>query len=273
MRRADASWRGCALTMFSEQRCRVRFYPEEARDRARDVTADAAGLAAGQWRRLEASWLGTALLLQIDGRAVTRAEGLDPAASGDTFLLAFDTGQGALELRNVELCPADRQASAEGGLVTGLVVDRDRDGQWLDFRADSGGAAERYVPLDSGGAPLPATIEALRRTPTPNRATLVWKQLGGKRRITAVWLDLPAEKSGSTTGRVRDRGTGEGMFTWLDLEPDGGGPVERYVPRWLEGGMEKSIVQVILALKPGERVKVEWIFDIRRRAVRIEPVR
>jgi hypothetical protein len=73
-------------------------------------------------------------------------------------------------------------------------------------------------------------------------------------------------------------GTDDGRF-WatFDLRPEGGGPVERYAPQWVRGGTkygqgDPAIVAKIKNLKAGDRVKVNWTYEHRKRALSIEKI-
>ncbi len=54
----------------------------------------------------------------------------------------------------------------------------------------------------------------------------------------------------------------------IELTPDGGRR-DRYVPRWIGGGLEKPILQAISKLAVGDRIRVDWIYDVRKRALRV----
>ena len=66
---------------------------------------------------------------------------------------------------------------------------------------------------------------------------------------------------------------------WM-LQKDGpeGGPTERYIPQWTGGmpadggGLEKHILRAIDALSVGQKAKVGWLYEMRRRATSVEPL-
>ncbi|MCX7804727.1 MAG: hypothetical protein N3A38_05995, partial [Planctomycetota bacterium] len=62
----------------------------------------------------------------------------------------------------------------------------------------------------------------------------------------------------------------------IEVKPDSG-PPERFIPRWIGGhpsqggGPDKQMVAVLAKFKVGDRVKVSWIYETRKRVVGIEP--
>jgi hypothetical protein len=282
-RRYRGQWRGCVLALLSEGGSRIRYYPTEERGRnARDITTSAKRLSAGSWHTVEMTFRGSSLLLKADGEVICQRSDLTAVSRGDTYILGWDTRGRALEIRGVELSVADKDigTSPGGGIVRGMSMRRDREGEWIEVQADGSADAETYHPMSMGGGDNPMTVEALKKIFSPNRVTVIWKPLRGERRITAIWQHRPKADKGVMTGTVAGvRISGNGRYAQLDLKSDDGGPVDRYSPRWLGGmpqdggGPERPIIDAIKALKPGQRVRVEWIFDSRLRAVKIELIR
>ena len=65
-----------------------------------------------------------------------------------------------------------------------------------------------------------------------------------------------------------------GNMPSFDVKPSGRGFTERYVPRWdvAAKGWDKSLVRTIAGLNVGDKVKVAWSYDERKRAVQIQVV-
>ena len=80
-----------------------------------------------------------------------------------------------------------------------------------------------------------------------------------------------AKKSGTVTGIVTAKDK-----NWIEVKADGEEKARRYVPKWMGGapaqggGPDKKMVQTIAEIKVGSRVKMEWEFEERPRAVKIE---
>jgi hypothetical protein len=83
--------------------------------------------------------------------------------------------------------------------------------------------------------------------------------------------DEPAEKSGTVAGIVTAKGE-----NWLEVKADGEERPRRYSPNWVGGlpkdggGFDKEIMKNIKEVTIGSRVRVEWKFHERPRAVKIE---
>ena len=58
----------------------------------------------------------------------------------------------------------------------------------------------------------------------------------------------------------------------FDVKPSGTGFTERYVPRWdvAAKGVDKTLLRTISGLNVGDKVKVAWYYDERKRATQIQ---
>ena len=54
------------------------------------------------------------------------------------------------------------------------------------------------------------------------------------------------------------------------MTPDHG-PTEAFPPRWLPTGPDKALQQSLAKFKVGDKVKITWIYDDRKRVTAIEP--
>ncbi len=271
-------WRGCVLALLSDKTTKVRYYPaEEDGKGAQDVTTLRRGHAAGSWHRLEAVMGGGRFSLRVDGKVVAGSENLSALVRGDVYLLIWDTRGKGLQFRNLALAISEKDTATapSGGIVTGILDRMDKRAGWFELQADADRKVERYVPFEVGGRPNPKTVETVDKNLfSCNRATVIWKSHKGQRRVTAAWMQIPKETSGTATGTVKEVfTTARGPWATFDLQPDGGGPVECYAPRWQRGGPEKAISAAIRGLKAGQRVRVKWIYEHRKRAVNIERIK
>jgi hypothetical protein len=59
---------------------------------------------------------------------------------------------------------------------------------------------------------------------------------------------------------------------YFDLKPSGKGHTERYVARWdmAAKSVDKKLVQIIAGLNVGDKLKVAWFYDERKRATQIQ---
>lgn len=101
------------------------------------------------------------------------------------------------------------------------------------------------------------------------------------RRVAALALTLliagtlqvrsDEKKSGTVTGIVTKK-----EKNWIEVKADGEEKGRRYVPKWIGGlpkdggGLDKKMLKVFADLKVGSRIRMEWEFEERLRAVKIE---
>jgi hypothetical protein len=81
----------------------------------------------------------------------------------------------------------------------------------------------------------------------------------------------PAVRKGTVVGTVTAKGKG-----YIEVKADGEEKARRYVPHWVGGppdkggGLDKKMLKVFDELKIGARIRLEWEWEERARAVRIE---
>ena len=79
-----------------------------------------------------------------------------------------------------------------------------------------------------------------------------------------------AAESGTVIGTLTAKGE-----NWIAVRADGANEPQRYVPRWIGGmpnqggGPDKDMMRAISQLKIGDRVRLEWIYEERKRVVKI----
>jgi hypothetical protein len=84
-------------------------------------------------------------------------------------------------------------------------------------------------------------------------------------------VDDPEKKSGTVVGMVTAKDK-----NWIEVKADGEEKGRRYVPKWIGGapaqggGLEKKMLKTFADLKIGSRIRIEWEFEERARAVKIE---
>jgi len=79
------------------------------------------------------------------------------------------------------------------------------------------------------------------------------------------------KKKGTVVGTLTDKGP-----NWIEVKADGEDKGRRYVPHWrggnpsAGGGPDKKMLATFKTLKVGTRVRLEWVFEERPRAEKIE---
>jgi hypothetical protein len=79
-------------------------------------------------------------------------------------------------------------------------------------------------------------------------------------------------------------GTVSGILTakdknWIEVKADGEEKARRYTPRWIGGkpadggGLDRKMLKTFAELKIGSRIRLEWEFEERPRAVKVELLR
>lgn len=81
----------------------------------------------------------------------------------------------------------------------------------------------------------------------------------------------PDEREGVAIGVVTDKAA-----NWLEIRDDAG-QIERYTATWKReyatpGNFDPQIVQAIAQTQNGDKVRIEWTWDERRRALKLEPM-
>lgn len=156
--------------------------------------------------------------------------------------------------------------AAEGGSVTGVMVKK--DGATIFVKADGTEEAVKYRPRWTGGNPDQGggfdkeIEEQIKKIPVTNRVRVTWVLEEG-RRVTAIECLKPEGEKGVDEGTVTE--AGENFFEIRNAA----GSYERYLPRWQEGGLDKEMLAKIRAFKAGQKVRVEWVYDERKRVVGI----
>lgn len=101
--------------------------------------------------------------------------------------------------------------------------------------------------------------------------------------IRSLGIGLAVLLACSGVARADDKksGTVSGIVTakdknWIEVKADGEEKGRRYVPRWIGGkpadggGLDRKMLKTFADLKIGSRIRLEWEFEERARAVKIE---
>lgn len=219
-------------------------------------------------------------------------------AGGQTVLTA---GEEKTEVKS-EDPPEERAVGKEGlanaiarGTVIGTVSRK--EARWVEITSLSGKTA-RYIPEWVGGMPADGggpdrrVLEQIARVRVGEQVRAEWYvdnhlRLLGIHRIGPPAKDEPPEKgAGAKAERLHElpagtKGTTVGVLAAKErnvifVRPEGAAEPERFMPRWIGGmprdggGLDKVMLGKFEELKVGDRLRVEWVYDERRRAVQIE---
>jgi hypothetical protein len=168
--------------------------------------------------------------------------------------------------------------AADSGTVVGTLTGKGAN--WIAVRADGATESQRYVPRWVGGMPNQgggldkAMLRIIQSLRVPSRVRLAWV-FEERRRVVRIEV-LNAEQP-TSSGVVEGTITAKGE-TWIEVKPAGDTPAERYMPRWIGGmpsaggGLDRDMLRLFAQLRVGQRVRLEWILDERKRVVRIAPL-
>jgi len=157
--------------------------------------------------------------------------------------------------------PAEQPAPP--GRAAGIATRKGDD--WLEVKLDGQTGTTRYALAEGE---IRAVVKGLVVT---NRVEIEF-QPGDRPLLQQVRVLVPDQREGELTGTIQAR---EG--TSIDVVPDTGGPIERYIPRWFGGmpsnggGPEKEVVKALEPLRVGQRVRIKWIYDERKRLLAVGP--
>jgi len=164
---------------------------------------------------------------------------------------------------------ADGEDGPKGGIVTGILTATGES--WIAVKAEGERRMERYTPrLDDDGTYDHKMLDAFDKLITCNLVQVKWVEDEG-RRVVALRTVPPGGKAGITLGTVVSKGA-----SWIDVKPAKGGFAERYIPRWIGGlpkaggGLDEDVVRLIKEAEEGDRVKIQWFYDVRKRLTRME---
>jgi hypothetical protein len=103
-------------------------------------------------------------------------------------------------------------------------------------------------------------------------------------RTIAIGLALMFACTAAAKAEEKKSGTVSGIVTakdknWIEVKADGEEKARRYVPRWIGGkpadggGLDRKMLKTFADLKIGSRIRLEWEFEERPRAVKVELLR
>lgn len=158
--------------------------------------------------------------------------------------------------------------AAQGGRVFGVVTAKtDKD---ITIKAEGETESKRYLLAPGGEAPKGDFQAALKMVFSNN---LVMFQFQGEQNpvLTGIQAIHSKTRVGMTAGTVVAVDA-DPKWPVFDVKPSGQGHTERYVARWdpATKSVDQKLSQIIAGLTVGDKVKVAWFYDERKRATQIQ---
>jgi len=173
----------------------------------------------------------------------------------------------------------DKKEEPRKGTVTGEVTAKGDN--WIEVKGDGEEKARRYVPHwvggnpSQGGGPDKKMVETIKGLKVGSRVRVEWEFEERPRVVKVEVLKAPEDKDEPRKGTVAGTLTAKDK-NWIEVKADGEEKARRYTPYWRGGnpnqggGLDKEMLKVFADLKVGSRVRLEWEFDERPRAVKVE---
>jgi hypothetical protein len=147
-------------------------------------------------------------------------------------------------------------------MVKGILVGKDQRG--ISIKLDGRDDVDHFMIVD------PTVFQKASQTVPSNRVTIEYKESDGQKEVVNFEALIPREKEGKVSGKIVWINYNQSV---VDVQPDGGGEIERYIPRWIggeRGGLDRVIIDVISKKKLNDPIKIEWMYDNRKRALKVE---
>ena len=169
----------------------------------------------------------------------------------------------------------DAHAEQRAGAVTGILISKGEG--WIEVKAEGEEAPKNYTVVwipgatKEGGRPDEKMIKLLQKIATNNLVQLMWRDEEGQRKVVAIREVVPPARTGAMLGVIVGKGD-----EWIEVKPPKAGYTERYIPRWVGGmpqdggGFDKDMIRTFGGITVGDKVKLQWMYDERKRVVRIE---
>lgn len=174
---------------------------------------------------------------------------------------------GAAPLQAAEKKPSRATARQAGGTFGIVTAKTEKD---ISIKAEGEDGAKRYLLAPQGGTPKADLQSALRMVFVTN---LVVFQSQGEQDpvLTGIQAIHSKVRAGTATGTVV---TVDADPKWptFDVKPSGPGHTERYVARWdmAAKSVDQNLAKIIAGLNVGDKVKIAWSYDERKRAQQIQ---
>ena len=165
--------------------------------------------------------------------------------------------------------PAEKKADRPnaGDKLFGIVTAKtEKD---ITIKAEGETEAKRYLLAPQGGAPQ-ADLQAALKMVFPTNLVMFRSQGEQAPVLTGIQAIHSKTRFGMSMGTVVAVDANP-QWPTFDVKPSGRGPTERYVAVWNPAtkSVDQRLTQAITGLNVGDKVKVAWSYDERKRATQI----
>jgi hypothetical protein len=174
---------------------------------------------------------------------------------------------GTQSLQAAEKKPS-RASSRQGEGTFGIVTAKtDKD---ITIKAEGENEAKRYLLAPQGGAPK-ADLQTALKIVFPTNLVVFQARGDQDPVLTGIQAIHSKTRVGMVTGTVVAVDA-DPKWPTFDLKPSGKGHTERYVAVWNSAtkSADQRLVQIIAGLNVGDKLKVAWFYDERKRATQIQ---
>ena len=151
--------------------------------------------------------------------------------------------------------------AGKSGKVIGILTSK-TDAE-ITVKPEGKEEEQTFLLAPPGGTPS-ASVQAAAKT-------LRWRRQQDQPVVTSLQAIMPKVRTGTLLGTiVGQESTDKSIY--IDVKPAGGrGFTERYWPRYIpsEGGFDKEMIKTIGRLNVGDRVKLTWVCDERKRVAQV----
>jgi len=162
--------------------------------------------------------------------------------------------------------------TAKSGKVIGILTAK-TDTE-ITVKPEGKPEEQTFLLAPPGGTPSASVQAAAKTLFIPNLVALRWQRQQDQPVVTRLQAIMPKVRTGTVIGTiVGQESTDKSIY--IDVKPAGGrGFTERYWPRFLpnEGGFDKEMIKIIGRLNVGDRVKLTWVCDERKRAAKVQVI-
>lgn len=176
---------------------------------------------------------------------------------------------GAPSLQAAETKSSRATPHQTGGTFGIVTAKTEKD---ITIKAEREDKAKRYLLAPQGGTPKAELQTALKMVFSTN---LVMFQSQGEQDpvLTGIQAIHSKTQVGMATGTVVAVDA-DPKWPTLDVKPSGPGHTERYVARWdmAAKSVDQNLAKIIAGLSVGDKVKIAWSYDERKRAQQIQVI-
>ena len=164
--------------------------------------------------------------------------------------------------------------TAKSGKVIGILTAK-TDTE-ITVKPEGKPEEQTFLLAPPGGTPSASVQAAAKTLFIPNLVALRWQRQQDQPVVTRLQAIMPKVRTGTVIGTiVGQESTDKSIY--IDVKPAGGrGFTERYWPRFVSnsapnlGGFDQSMIETIGRLNVGDKVKLTWACDERKRAAKVQ---